>query len=308
MRAFGRGLPVVETLPDLIYVEMAMACNFGCKMCPVPESRKLMEGRAPSIMKPDIFSLVLNSIGDRPRHLWLTQLGEPMLNKHLTDYVRAAKSRGHHVGFTTNGSLMTEEKAQDLLLAGVDHVVFSFDGATRETFEKIRIGGKFDEVVANIRRFSDTNRRLRSPESRCTVQVDMIVSDITEPEVEDFHEMWRGIALTQAIPIDDWAGQLDLPSDFGKPRTSRKEVKRYACDLLWNTAYVSAEGNAMMCCHDYKQRSKLPNLREKSLEEIWKSDIAAERAKQVSGDFSSVSCAACTAWKTRPRPDSAVGA
>ncbi|HZR76051.1 radical SAM protein [Bradyrhizobium sp.] len=307
MRAFRRGSPAVESLPDLIYVEMAMACNFGCKMCPVPESRKLMDGRVPSIMKPDTFSLVLQSIRDRPRHLWLTQLGEPMLNKHLTDYVKAAKSSGHHVGFTTNGSMMTETKARDLLLAGVDHVVFSFDGATKKTFEKIRIGGNFDEVVANIKGFAAINQRLRPPENRCMVQVDMIVSDITEPEVDDFHAMWKGIAgLTQAIPIDDWAGQLDLPSDFGKPRTSRDEIKRYACDLLWNTAYVSAEGNAMMCCHDYKQRSKLPNVHDKLLEQIWRSDIEFERAKQVAGDFSSVSCTACTAWKTRPSPNTVV--
>src|SRR5579872_2641518 len=231
MKAFARASAVVESLPDLIYVEMAMACNFGCKMCPVPESRKLMDGRVPSIMKPDTFSLVLQSIRDRPRHLWLTQLGEPMLNKHLTDYVKAAKSSGHHVGFTTNGSMMTETKARDLLLAGVDHVVFSFDGATKKTFEKIRIGGNFDEVVANIKGFAAMNGRLRSPENRCMVQVDMIVSDMTEPEVGDFHAMWKDVAtLTQAIPIDDWAGQLDLPSDFGKPRTSRDEIKRYACD------------------------------------------------------------------------------
>jgi len=308
MNAFARRSPVVESLPDLIYVEMAMACNFGCKMCPVPESRKLMDGRVPSIMKPDTFALVLKSISDRPRNLWLTQLGEPMLNKHLADYVKAAKSNGHHVGFTTNGSLMTEEKARDLLAAGVDHVVFSFDGATKATFEKIRIGGNFDEVVANIRMFAAMNRRLRSSQNRCTIQVDMIVSDMTEPEVDDFHAMWKDVALTQAIPLDDWAGQLELPSDFGKPRTSREEIERYACDLLWNTAYVSAEGNAMMCCHDYRQRSKLPNVHEKPLEQIWRSDIESERAKQVTGDFSSASCAACTAWKTRPRPDTVVGA
>lgn len=307
MSAFGSGSAAVESLPDLIYVEMAMACNFGCKMCPVPESRKMMDGRVPAIMKPDTFALVLDSIRDRRRHVWLTQLGEPMLNKHLTDYVRATKSNGHHVGFTTNGSLMTEQKARDLLSAGVDHVVFSFDGATKATFERIRIGGNFDEVVANIRRFAALNEQLRPSERRCTIQVDMIVSDLTESEVDDFHLMWKDVARTQAIPLDNWAGQLELPSDFGKPRTPREDKDRYACDLLWNTTYVSAEGNAMMCCHDYKQKSKLPNIHKKPLDQIWLDEIQAERAKQVAGDFSSVSCVACTAWKTRPKPDATIG-
>lgn len=41
--------------------------------------------------------------------------------------------------------------------------------------------------------------------------------------------------------------------------------------------------------------------------EIWRSDIEIERARQVGGDFLSVSCVACPAWKTRPRPDAMVG-
>src|ERR1700723_1096562 len=48
MSAFKHRSPDLADLPDLIYVEPAMACNFGCKMCPVPESQKLMNGRAPS--------------------------------------------------------------------------------------------------------------------------------------------------------------------------------------------------------------------------------------------------------------------
>jgi radical SAM protein with 4Fe4S-binding SPASM domain len=135
----------------------------------------------------------------------------------------------------------------------------------------------------------------------------MIISDLTEGEVDDFHLMWKGVAISNSVPLDNWAGQLELPSDFGQPRVPREEMDRYACDLLWNTAYVSAEGNAMLCCHDYKQRSNLPNIRKKPLDQIWRDEIYVERAKQVAGDFSSVSCADCKAWKTRVRPHDVVG-
>ncbi len=306
-RAFKNRSAQVAELPDLIYVEMAMACNFGCKMCPVPESQKMMDGRVPSIMKPDTFALILDSIRNKPRHVWLTQLGEPMLNKHLTNYIRAAKSDGHHVGFTTNGSLMTEAKAREMLDAGLDHVVFSFDGATKETFERIRIGGSFEKVVANIRRFAAINIEMRPEGQRCTVQVDMLISDLTENEVDAFHEMWRDIAITQAHPIDNWAGQLDLPEEFGERRMPRQDGERYPCNLMWNTAYVSSGGEAILCCHDYKLKSKLPNVHQKSLQDIWRDGVQTERARHVAGDFSSAACANCQAWRSLQSPEQIIG-
>lgn len=265
-----------------------------------------MDGRVPSVMKPDTFALILDSIRDKPRHVWLTQLGEPMLNKHLVDYVRAAKKDGHHVGFTTNGSLMTDAKARDLFAAGIDHVVFSFDGSTKETFERIRIGGRFDEVVSNIRRFAAINQEVRSEGNRCAVQVDMLISDLTEGEVPAFHAMWSDIAITQAHPIDNWAGQLDLPEEFGARRMPRQDGDRYPCNLMWKTAYVSSGGEAILCCHDYKLKSKLPNVHQKSLKDIWRDEIRTERARHVAGDFTSPACNACQAWRSLASPEQSI--
>ena len=303
IKAFKNRNPDVPDLPNLIYVEMAMACNFGCKMCPVPESQKLMDGRRPSIMKPDTFALILDAIRDKPRYVWLTQMGELMLNKHLANYVKIAKADGHRVGFTTNGSLMTDAKAKELLDAGIDYVVFSFDGATKDTFERIRIGGNYDEVVANIRRFAAINSETRPEGKRCTVQVDMLISDLTEHEVDAFHSMWKDIAIPQAHLIDNWAGQLDLPAEFGERRVPRQDGNRYPCNLMWKTAYVSASGQAILCCHDYKLRSKLPRVHDKPLDLIWREDVRIERARHVAGDFTSPACANCQAWRGLQSPE-----
>jgi radical SAM protein with 4Fe4S-binding SPASM domain len=130
----------------------------------------------------------------------------------------------------------------------------------------------------------------------------MIVSDITEPEISAFHSMWEGIAQSTLIPLDDWAGKLPLDQDFGKPRTPKEEIPRYPCDLLWTSSNISVEGNVIYCCHDYSLTSNLPNISEKDYREIWRDEVAAERQRHLAGNFSTMPCANCSAWKTRPKP------
>lgn len=295
--AFNDRSADLEDLPELIYVEPVMACNLACEMCPVPAHTTAMGGRYRSIMKPEVYKKVLDSIRGRHRLVWLNQLGEPLLNKHIVDFVAWTKREGHSVAFTTNGTLMTERLAARLLEAGLDKIVFSFDGGTKETFERIRIGANFEETVANIRTFAKMARE-RSP--ACGVQVHMIVSDATEHETEAFKALWGDLVTTELIPLDDWAGQLELPEYFGKPRTPKRDMSRHACDLLWTTAYVSAEGRAMYCCHDYKQTSNLSSVMDRDLKTIWRTEIRAERDRHVRGDYAGSPCEHCAAWKTRP--------
>ena len=44
-------------------------------------------------------------------------MGKPLLHKRIAEYTAKAKARGHHVVLTTNGALMTEDRARALLLA-----------------------------------------------------------------------------------------------------------------------------------------------------------------------------------------------
>jgi MoaA/NifB/PqqE/SkfB family radical SAM enzyme len=82
----------------------------------------------------------------------LQGLGEPLLHPDLVAMVTAAKHRGLRVGFNTNGTLLTPDKAEALVAAGTDWMHVSMDGATAATFEHIRHGARFDQVLQNLRR------------------------------------------------------------------------------------------------------------------------------------------------------------
>ena len=296
-QAFNAREPSLNGLPETVFIELAMACNLRCEMCPVPKNMELMGSRARVIMKPDVFRRVLSGLTGNHHSLCLNQMGEPLLNKHAAKYVQWAKADGHRVGFYTNGTLLSRSVADALLDAGIDYVVFSLDGATKHTFESIRIGADFETTMANVRYFCVEAKRRTRP---CHVMVHMIISDLTEHEREQFSELWNGLADVQFIPLDDWAGQVELPAKFGKPRTAKSKSVRYPCDLLWTALYISAEGNLMYCCHDYKHASGLSNVMQKGLLEIWAEEVGRERDRHARGIYDSNACASCSAWQTRP--------
>lgn len=286
-------------LPENIFIEIFMGCNLRCRMCPVPNSKDRMEGRKFSKMTIEAFEKIIGQVSDKPRKLWLNQLGEPLLNSNILDFVRIAKSKGHHVAFTTNGTRMTNILAKNLLSIGLDEIVFSFDGYKKETYEKIRIGAKYEEVISNIKTFSSLRKELKAP---CIIRVDCIISDLTYPEIDDVKEFWKdSVDCINFIPLDDWAGQLNLPEEFGKRRSIPGNKKnRYPCQLLWTTMAISAEGRVMYCCHDYKHRSNLPTIFEKPLAEIWRGEIRDERSKHALNIIDREPCKSCLAWKTMP--------
>jgi radical SAM protein with 4Fe4S-binding SPASM domain len=77
---------------------------------------------------------------------------------------------------------------------------------------------------------------------------------------------------------------------------------RYACDLLWTTLAISAEGNMMYCCQDYRLQSGLANIADRPLREIWKEQVSQERRRHVDNAVDQGPCQNCDAWKTRLRP------
>ena len=96
----------------------------------------------------DIFK---KNIEHLPYSIKLNWRGEPLLHPKIADMVAFAKDIGvHEVQLNTNGLLLTKELAIDLAEAGLDRIIISMDGFTKETYEKIRRGGDFYQLCDNL--------------------------------------------------------------------------------------------------------------------------------------------------------------
>jgi MoaA/NifB/PqqE/SkfB family radical SAM enzyme len=148
--AFDLDAALAPPLPRFAQIEPMPSCNLACRMCTVPQrpgGTDIARGALP-------LARFLAWLDELPglQELQLQGLGEPLLNPALFDMIRAAKARGIRVGTNSNLTLLTPGRAHALVDSGLDELSISIDGATRETYERIRVGASFPKLLRNIDR------------------------------------------------------------------------------------------------------------------------------------------------------------
>lgn len=135
------------------HVGISTVCNLHCTMC----MRETRDGytptnRAMGIDEANRLALMLKDL----KCALLLGIGEPLLNKNYLEIVRIFREKmgmDAEINSGTNGTLLTNSLAVGIAHSGLSGIGFSIDGATKETYEKIRIGANFDQVISNIKFF-----------------------------------------------------------------------------------------------------------------------------------------------------------
>ncbi len=155
----GAGSPVPATTPaatgsgDLgapLYVawQVTNECNFACLHC-IEESGP---GKAfkDELTDEQVFGVLEQMMALEVPYLSFSG-GEPMLHRRFFDMVGYICSRNGQLKVETNGHYLTPENCARLKELGVKAVQVSLDGASRETFNRMRIHGDFDRTVQGVR-------------------------------------------------------------------------------------------------------------------------------------------------------------
>ena len=93
----------------------------------------------------------------------LSVSGEPLIDPHFLYLLEQSRKFGIFVEITTNAVLVSRPGYLDAILDSVGRVNISMDAATKETYERLRQGARFEKVCRNIRAMSEgRNRRGQS--------------------------------------------------------------------------------------------------------------------------------------------------
>jgi len=127
--------------PLSIDIETASVCNLACPHC----SREYII-TPDKVMHEDLYKrLIQETVSLNVPSIKLNWRGEPLLNPKLGKMIEYAKEQGIlEVLINTNAVSLTEEKAEELIESGLDVIIYSFDGGTKKTYEKMR-PGRFGE-------------------------------------------------------------------------------------------------------------------------------------------------------------------
>lgn len=253
----------VLDFPLHVDIETTEACNLKCIMCVhgnegVPDTGMIDMDFAKSIID--------QVVAGGARSIKLNWRGEPALHKGLEDLVRYAKQKGVlEVQMNTNGIPFKRDRIERLIDAGLDRIIFSMDGATRETYEKIRVGADFDKLISNIKAFHD----IRMTKKRVTpfIRIQMVRMKDNRDEVQDFFDMWSTIADDIAVKDVTNRGQGNQLNVGDQITTGRKR-----CNQPWQRMIVARDGKVFPCCSDWDRTYEIGDANTTALKDIWKSD------------------------------------
>jgi len=153
---------ITDTLTKL-YIEPTTACNLNCQMC-VQRVWQETIGTMPLAT----FEALMVHLADfpSPPTIHLSGYGEPLVHPHFLEMVKQAKATGARVEMTTNGTLLTPDKAESLVELGLDSLTVSIDSVEPEMFGDIRVQASLGQVVANIRSLRRIKLRRRGRQGK----------------------------------------------------------------------------------------------------------------------------------------------
>jgi radical SAM protein with 4Fe4S-binding SPASM domain len=140
------------------------------------------EGMVPVIpMEEDVYRRVVATLFPTLRTVQLTAVGEPLMSPNLPRILSDLRRYDVRLEIISNGTLMKERRILRDLVERAGTFTFSIDGARRETYNRIRLGADFDEVMDNIRRFNRLRLAMpRSARPRLTFNFVLMRSTIEE--------------------------------------------------------------------------------------------------------------------------------
>lgn len=150
MSRHGAGIPTPESAAQrrpIVVWNITRTCNLRCLHCYTDSESKKYGGE---LTREEGFAL-LDDLAAFGVPSVLLSGGEPFVHPHLFDYITRAREKGLRVTISTNGTLISKERAARLNEIGVSYVGISLDGigATNDTFRGKT--GAFVEAVEGIR-------------------------------------------------------------------------------------------------------------------------------------------------------------
>ena len=136
-----------------LFLELTMTCNSRCFHC---GSR--CEPGVPSGLPKEAYLQVLREVRDNfdQRHMMLCITGgEPMLYPDFFELMGEAKDMGFRWGMTTNGTLITREKARLLRETGMVTVSVSIDGLEKTHDRQRGLPGGYRLAMEGIQNLID---------------------------------------------------------------------------------------------------------------------------------------------------------
>jgi MoaA/NifB/PqqE/SkfB family radical SAM enzyme len=292
---FLRRKETTSTGPIYLNIEPTNACNLNCRVCSNDGSRKR------GMMNLGLFRDIIDQASQSGvRKVALFLGGEPLLHKDLPEMVKYLDYRGLESRIRTNATLLTPEKSEELLDAGLDFLGISFDGDNKKDYEAMREGAEYQQVLNNVFNFLELKKKRGLKKPFVSLQMIKLVDNPRQKVDSGFISQFEGLPLDEISPINphNWRGE--------KNDVKQRKRGRYyfPCQFLWAAMSITWDGKSV-CCTDLNGRYPLGDINNSSLMELWNGEqVVHHRRLLIEKRYSELElCKECHAlwYSTYPR-------
>jgi len=277
-------------------------CNYDCVMCDLKLRDRELRARGltefdTAQMKgilDDFASLGISGVGFTG--------GEPLIRKDIFELLAYTKKLGMISHLNTNGSLVNDRVAREIIEAKVDSVNVSLDGACAETHDTIRgVAGAFELAVEAVRRIAVLRGKKGALPRLKTVSV---LQETNVDEVKDIITLATSLGVdcvefiprqpfrldAEELPADEslflqkmegvtayllerQKGEVKIENSPGQIRGIGRWLKEMEsplrCYAAYNSFTVDCFGEIYPCLPWANWRKAVGNMRETGLREFW---------------------------------------
>ena len=249
----------ITDFPTQLDFELNYSCNFTCPMC--TWNAESTDGNSNDTWFDfEVFKEVIDdAVPKGLKSIRMNYINEPLLNRDIFKFISYARQAGIlDIYFSTNGSLLTDDIIKKIINSGLLRLQVSLDAHTQETYEKIRTGGNFKDVIKKVLRFLEIRNEVSS--KLPTLRVNFVKTEINKHETDDFIKFWEGKA--DSIGVQDLVGIMD-----GYGKKSEEELEKiklsgsFRCAQPFQHLTVRYDGTILPCCTFFGAETPIAQLK-----------------------------------------------
>jgi len=303
--------------PSYVTAVVGNTCNLKCVMCPY-HSPSLKPTHTTDFftdnkaMSWEMMEKLAKECGEQRIAIVIGSVEEPLLHARIIDFVRLSRQKGvPRVHMTTNGQLLDENRAIELLKAGLTSIDISIDAADPDTYLKVR-GSNLQRVESNVINFLRLRDRLGIP---CEVRTSFVRNqEVTAEEEQKFRERW--LSKADGVFILNLAEYKDTNMRLGKINEAlttsiedyiQKAGGRWACLFPFMEMAVLPDGRIYYCIETLfrlgfdKDIESMGDYNRQTLQDIWGGNLFSQLRRDLilSNLENRSACKDCDMWKSQ---------
>ena len=255
-------LKIFDDFPPYLQIEPTSICNYRCTFCYQTDNE--FNKRSTGFMghmKLETFKLLVDQAEGNIEFISLASRGEPLLCPDIKEMLAYTRDKFLNLKINTNASLLDEQISHSILTSGVKTLVFSADAADEDLYSKLRVNGKLDKILANIKRFQEI-RIKNYPKSKIITRVSGVKIS-NQQNLDDMEKFW-GSFVDQVAFVDYVPWENVYQSKYSGIQTP--------CSDLWRRMFVWWDGKVNPCDVDYKSELSSGDIKNHNISELWKSN------------------------------------